>query len=377
MISDSNNNNNHQQQETGIGQVDGDCCYQLLKSNLCQRKDNLGVAHINVNGILTSNKLDEVKLMLEITRLDLLGVMETKLHQNNSNSELKIDSYQMERNDRGTGGGGGVMLYYKETLDVAPYLVKNIVNNIESIWVDITFHSQRTITGVIYRPPDKQKFYSNLEHYLQNIWKNRKNTMIVVDLNSDLHFNGKPAEECLAGKHLLRVLSKFSMENVIAQPTRITERSRTLLDLMITSRKEQVIRSGKISTGIADHSLTYAVLKLRRNRTPSRFQMTSNVKQCDWEGFRKSLSYVPWSVCNVFDEVDDHEWCWGKIYKDIRNEFIKERKTKARVKSHPWMTSRIRKEINQRYKLLQIAIQTNNQMIGRHTKENEMRLFLF
>lgn len=142
------------------------------------------------------------------------------------------------------------------------------MNNIESIWVDIKLHSQRTIIGVIYRPPDNQQFYANLEHYLQNIWKNRKNIMIVGDFNSDLYFNGKSAEECLAGKRLLRVLSKFSMENIIKQPTRITERSRTLLDLMITSRKEQVIRSGEINTGIADHSLTYAVLRLRRNRIP-------------------------------------------------------------------------------------------------------------
>ena len=43
-----------QQQETGIGQVDGECCYQLLKSKLCQRKENLSVVHINVNGVLTN-----------------------------------------------------------------------------------------------------------------------------------------------------------------------------------------------------------------------------------------------------------------------------------------------------------------------------------
>ena len=101
------------------------------------------------------------------------------------------------------------------------------------------------------------------------------------------------------------------MDNIIKLPTRITEWSRTLLDLMITSKKkEKVIRSGEINTGIADHSLSYAVLKLRRNSPPPhRFRTTSNVKKYDWESFRRSLSYTPWSVCNVFDEVDDHKWC--------------------------------------------------------------------
>ena len=200
--------------------------------------------------------------MLEKTGLNLLGITETKRNQNNSDSELKIDGYKMERIDRYKVAGGGVTLYYKETRDVAPYLVKNVVNNLESIWVDIKIHSQGTIIVVIYTPPDNQQLFANLEHYLQNIWKNRKNIMIVGDFNSDLYLNGKSAEECLAGKRLLRVLSKFSMENLIKKPTRITERSTTLLHLMPAFRKEQVIKSGAINTRIADHSLTYVILRL-------------------------------------------------------------------------------------------------------------------
>ena len=145
--------------------------------------------------------------MLEITGLDLPGVTETKLNQKNSDSELKIDGYKMERNHRSIGEGGGVMSCYKETLGVAPYLVKNIVNNIESMLVDINLHSQRTMIGVIDRPPDNQQFYAYLEQYLQNILNNRKNII------------------------------KFGMENMIKQPTRIIQRSRILLDLIITSKK--------------------------------------------------------------------------------------------------------------------------------------------
>ena len=85
--------------------------------------------------------------------------------------------------------------------------------------------------------------------------------------------------------------------------------------------------------------------------------------------FRACKHWIVKSICSLSKGAyvkipeggADHQWCWEKIYKDVRKEFIIERKTKVRAKSHPWMTSKIRKEINQRYKRLQIALRTNDQ----------------
>ena len=55
--------------------------YDTLKSQLEEGgKGSLKVAHINVNGIMTRNKLMEVKILLAETGIDILGITESKLH---------------------------------------------------------------------------------------------------------------------------------------------------------------------------------------------------------------------------------------------------------------------------------------------------------
>ena len=46
-------------------------CYQNLKQNLSYEPKYLKVAHVNVNGLLTLSKLQEVKILLSETKFDM------------------------------------------------------------------------------------------------------------------------------------------------------------------------------------------------------------------------------------------------------------------------------------------------------------------
>ena len=48
---------------------------------------------------------------------------------------------------------------------------------------------------------------------------------------------------------------------MISEPTRITNTSRTLIDLCITNSPDKVKASGVLSIGISDHSLVYLIRK--------------------------------------------------------------------------------------------------------------------
>ena len=166
-------------------------------------------------------------------------------------------------------GGGGCILYFAETLDVsdASHLFPSEWNNLETIWAEINLHSQRLLISVMYRPPADTKFYVSLERQLESIWIKRKNIFIMGDLNSDLlrkRGNGTAVSE--NGTKLLNVITKFGLVNVIKQPTRITTTSQTLIDVSLTSDKSKVAKAGICDTGIADHRLNYAVLRLQRKR---------------------------------------------------------------------------------------------------------------
>ena len=179
------------------------------------------------------------------------------------------------------------------------------------------------------------------------------------DMNSDV--TRRPGGTAHKGKQLLSMLRRYGLKNMIKNPTRTTQFSETIIDLIITSNKELILNSGTFDTGIADHSLIFATLKIRKDRVPPRYQKVSNMSKCDWASFNKSLEEVPWHVCDIFDDVDGSVWAWTQLYKNVRKDYIKERYAKVRSKTLPWMNGEIRKEMNKRYKLLKKAKTTKRE----------------
>lgn len=54
--------------------------------------------HLNVNGLY--HKLDEVKVLLEETKIDILALTETRLQDAATDSEIAIKGYMLFRKDR-------------------------------------------------------------------------------------------------------------------------------------------------------------------------------------------------------------------------------------------------------------------------------------
>ena len=79
------------------------------------------------------------------------------------------------------------------------------------------------------------------------------------DLNSDLL-----SKNTAHGKKLKEVIKSNRLENVIKEPTRITDSTKTSTDVLIVSNKDNVILSGIIDVGLADHRMTYCILRYRR-----------------------------------------------------------------------------------------------------------------
>ena len=69
-------------------------------------------------------------------------------------------------------------------------------------------------------------------------------------MNSDV--SSKPSEN---GSKLKQILRKHGLSNVIKDYTRVTETSRSTIDLSITSKKCQIKTAGVFDIGIADHRL--------------------------------------------------------------------------------------------------------------------------
>ncbi|PFX17833.1 putative RNA-directed DNA polymerase from transposon BS [Stylophora pistillata] len=140
------------------------------------------------------------------------------------------------------------------------------------------------------------------------------------------------------------------------QPTRVKSDTKTLIDLVITSKPE--IIKGAIKTtelGISDHKLVLATIWSKIKRPPPNIFRARTFKRFDQAAFVKDIESAPWSVCSVFNDPDDCYWAWLRIFKDICQVHAPYREVKIRSVSVPWITPQIQHLTNKRFKMLKMA----------------------
>ena len=88
----------------------------------------------------------------------------------------------------------------------------------------------------------------------------RRDLIILGDMNVDLLL--KPAYGCKKNMQILdNFMRSLDLSQIIAEPTRITEQSKSLIDVILVNNQHRIVDSGVVSLSISDHSLIYCVLK--------------------------------------------------------------------------------------------------------------------
>ena len=89
----------------------------------------------------------------------------------------------------------------------------------------------------MYRPPNTSiELFEKIEILFQNLDKDRKEVMIVGDLNCDLISVSNYT------KRLNDLINVFQMTQLIKKTTRITNTSATLIDVATVSKPENICR---------------------------------------------------------------------------------------------------------------------------------------
>ena len=112
-------------------------------------------------------------------------------------------------------------------------------------------NSKLIITCVLYQPPNSSKhlskgFLETFDKQLSNIIRENKEVIIVGDIN----FNYLDESN---GKQFKELLSLNGFVQAVNGPTRITPNSETLIDVILTSKPENVCDIKIIPTAISDH----------------------------------------------------------------------------------------------------------------------------
>ena len=148
------------------------------------------------------------------------------------------------------------------------------------------------------------------------------------------------------------------MQNIVVENTRETQTTSTLIDLIVTTRRDLISKCRVIPLGISDYSLVYATMKLKNKRPPPKYIKTRDYKKLNVNNFRQDIESAPFHVATIFNEPNDVLWAWQTLFNSVCDKHVPWKEVKIRSRSDPWITNEIRFKINNRYRIFKAALET-------------------
>ena len=110
----------------------------------------MSIAHLNVCSLLKN--IEEIRVLVNKTKLDIITFCETRLDASISDNEILVDDYSIVRNDRNRNGGG-VIIYVNN--DVNFKVLDEYHNDLELVCIQVNLDKQKPFILLSwYRPPD-------------------------------------------------------------------------------------------------------------------------------------------------------------------------------------------------------------------------------
>lgn len=311
------------------------------KNNIIE--EGLSIDHINARS-LTAN-FDEIKMLMQKNNTDILCLSETWLSDLNADNQVHIDGYNLFREDYKYNRRGGVAVYVKEELS-ATKLSHEIpsLERVEDVWLQIQYRKNPSfIVGSLYRHPQGNKeTFVYIDKILNAIIKRAKPFYALGDLNDNQLSNKKSS--------LRTIVNKNGLKQLIETPTRITETSETLLDVIITNKIETVSSCINVPCHIADHNIISLKVNTKKPRRQPTIQMSRCMKNYSKEAFCQQISLECSSLDEIYrtDNVDHEVTILTEIFKsslDAVAPLITKTLTRPPA---PWMNDSLRQKMTLR-----------------------------
>ncbi|XP_031556954.1 uncharacterized protein LOC116293638 [Actinia tenebrosa] len=314
------------------------------------------MASLNITSLVAH--IDELRSWVIQQNFDLLCINESRLDPSIPSSMVSIEGYDIHRSDRNRNGGG-VCLYLKKGVNG-----KNrsdlTDDKVESLCFEIMKPNSKSFAVLAcYRPPnyDTRSFFNIFENVLTKIDSEFKEIYILGDLNCDLLSTNINQQT----RYLNTTAELFQLTQLITEPTRVTEKSKTLIDVILTNSPDRVVRSGVVHIGISDHSLVYTIRKIAipTNNNHCKISFRS-AKNFDSDKFLMDLATLPWDCLDNKESPDDMWDRWKELFLSVLDSHAPIKTKRIRNKKSPWMTTDLRKAMYDRDKMKQKATQTNS-----------------
>jgi len=220
----------------------------------------------------------------------------------------------------------------------------------ECTWVEIALDQKKIYFGVYYRPPGQNvtehtEFLEAFQATLDMIYQRNPYAIICTgDFNDRCFSWDDHHSQSELGDKLKDLINGNNMFQLISEPTRITEESRSILDLIITDTPGLFTSWGVDSSiSISDHLLLYGTLNLLPNRNQSLPKCVWHYNRADFISIIAELNGIDWE--DAFKELDDVDLATDFLINNIKASayrHIPYRRVSIKNRDKPWMTSYIK-----------------------------------
>ena len=131
----------------------------------------------------------------------------------------------------------------------------------------------------------------------------------------------------------------------------LTDKTKTLIDVILASHQDRYATSGTLDLGISDHDLIFTIRKNKLPRLTPRLIEYRSLKNLDETAFITDLKNVPWHSALIYDNADNVLHHWLKLYKEVLDKHAPQKKKKIRSDQLPWISPAIMREISRRNRL--------------------------
>ena len=231
-------------------------------------------------------------------------------------------------------------------------------DGLECLIIEITNpHSKPFLVGTWYRPPDSlaSKFI-DFEDIIAKIDLENRELFLLGDINVDLLLE----VEAPSARKLKDILDVYGLHQLIAEPTRVTQFSQTLIDLCITNSPLSIGKSGVVQLSISDHALVYMTRKARYDRCGARIIQACCMKSFNESEFLEDLKQKAWNDSSYYSNPNDMWKAWKDCLMECINTHAPLRHIRVGSKKYPSSTDILRNKKRKRDLLKSKAASTND-----------------
>ena len=336
----------------------------LNRKTLHLPSQNLTICAVNINSVTAPERLQELNLFVEENHIDVLALSELKIDSKVHQSLYFLDNFHPPMIKPRTRKGGGTAIYVRNSLPF--YHLTTLENDdIEAVWTKIRINNACVIVCSCYLPPkasaEKQiRFLDYLSETVSQAQEHLPTAVVVAgDMNGGncwLPENAPKHTPVTSFEKRLKILSEeLDLTQLIRTPTRISEGTQNLRDLVLIDKPDNVSSSGILPIfSKLDHTPVFVTLSLQHFRTTEKSRINVwDYKNTDIDFFVQILSQTNWDAIANKD-LDEAVHMLTSTLLDAATRCIPTKIIRPKQEK-PWVTSELRQAMRKRDRLFKLA----------------------